>query len=286
MTAVSLTDLAGPRKRALLIGFLMNVLISGCGASGHRLTHSIAEKGHGLDALPSQPFSLMSSSAPSYRGAGPLRIYIEGDGRAWITPTRPSSDPTPQDSPVWTLMRADPTPSVYLARPCQYHMTVGCNPTVWSADRYSRNALQSLNSALDIIKARHAAKELELVGYSGGGTLALLLAAHREDVIQVQTLAGNLSPTVWAEMVGVSAMSSAIDPLDYGEKLSALRQRHLAGGDDVIVPPLLMDEFLKRLPEADCMETAALEGVTHAGGWEQAWANWRNLPVQCGRHLR
>lgn len=47
---------------------------------------------------------------------GPLRIYIEGDGFAWINPYTPSADPTPSETTALNLAQKDPFANViYLA---------------------------------------------------------------------------------------------------------------------------------------------------------------------------
>ncbi|MEN1424567.1 alpha/beta hydrolase, partial [Pseudomonas aeruginosa] len=55
---------------------------------------------------------------PAAQQAQRLRVYLEGDGRAWITSRTVSDDPTPVKSLVPGLVVADPAPAVYLARPC------------------------------------------------------------------------------------------------------------------------------------------------------------------------
>ncbi|HAX90698.1 MAG TPA: alpha/beta hydrolase, partial [Rhodospirillaceae bacterium] len=48
----------------------------------------------------------------------PARIYIEGDGLAWVTPDEPSLNPTPPDAFTLRLTLLDPSPNViYIARP-------------------------------------------------------------------------------------------------------------------------------------------------------------------------
>ena len=52
---------------------------------------------------------------------GPLTVFIEGDGRAWLSKYRLSEDPTPLHPVGLELAAADHSVNVvYMARPCQY----------------------------------------------------------------------------------------------------------------------------------------------------------------------
>ncbi|AZE02119.1 hypothetical protein C4K05_6346 [Pseudomonas chlororaphis subsp. aureofaciens] len=94
----------------------------------------------------------------------------------------------------------------------------------------------SLDQALDRLKQRYGNQDFELIGYSGGAALALLLAARRDDTTQVQTLAGNLSPRLWANALGLSPLHGSLEPLDQAPKLARVAQRHLLGQADRSVP--------------------------------------------------
>lgn len=123
----------------------------------------------------------------------PARVYIEGDGFAYLAPGQVSPDPTPV-RPVWMdLAAADPAPDViYIGRPCQYGHD-GCTRDDWTTRRFSADKLAALNAALDALKARDGLTGgFELAGYSGGAHFAALLAATRCDVTGLRTLAGNL----------------------------------------------------------------------------------------------
>ncbi len=139
-----------------------------------------------------------------------LRIYIEGDGRAWLRSNRPSMDPTPVNRLVHHLMLKDKSPDLaYIAQPCQYVMNDSCNRQVWTFNRYSQKVINTMNSVVTSMKESGQYKELELVGYSGGGALALLIAAQRNDVTNVRTVAGNLSHEFLNRHHGVSEMPAA-----------------------------------------------------------------------------
>src|SRR3546814_2839304 len=63
---------------------------------------------------------------------------------------------------------------------------------VWTSARFSDGVIVSMSDALDRLKEEAGASSLDLVGYSGGGGVAVLLAARRRDVVSIVTIAGNL----------------------------------------------------------------------------------------------
>lgn len=275
---------AGPRKRAgfrMLATLLMAVALIGCQAPRQALQELAISYDQRLEILPSQPFPLASSIPISHFTASRIRVYLEGDGHAWATATQPSLDPSPRKLLVARLAFSDPMPSLYLARPCQFVSVPDCRFELWTDRRFAPEILESLDHALDIIKARHDNRDFELIGYSGGAALALLLAVHRDDIAQVQTLAGNLNPRQWVAFHQLSALSGSLEPLDFRDRLARIPQRHLAGADDRIVPPVLMQRYLDALGEADCLESLVLADVSHANGWQQAWPVWRDRPIAC-----
>ena len=160
-------------------------------------------------------------------------------------------------------------------------MTPACDPTFWTDRRFSQEVVTSLSQALDHLKQRYGNREFELVGYSGGAALALLLAAQREDVTQVQTLAGNLSPRLWAEMKGLSPLGGSLDPLDYRDRLASIPQRHLVGDVDDVVPASLAKAYLEQLGPYACSQVVISPATDHQQGWETAWRKWRGQPLNC-----
>lgn len=210
-----------------------------------------------------------------------LRVYIEGDGRAWVTSSQPSADPTPLSAMLIKLATSDPTPAAYLARPCQFVDNLNCQPAVWTDQRFSRAAINSMNSALDALKQRLAVKQFELVGYSGGAAVALILAGERNDVFQVQTIAGNVDPVAWAQAKGLSPLSGSLDPLAYRAKLRSIPQRHFVGSDDEVIAPSLVRGYARKV-QAQCLEIIEVR-ASHHNGYASAWAASSNQPIRGSR---
>lgn len=275
----------GPRLRAgvrrLGTALLLGTLLPGCQSPRQALQQLAGEHGQHLDVLYTHPFPLLFGAPDSIPSNTRLRIYLEGDGHAWATASQPSLDPSPRQLLVARLAFGDPTPSLYLARPCQFVTAPGCVPELWTSRRFSMEALDSLDQALSAIKARYGNDQFELIGFSGGGALALLLAARRDDIAQVQTLAGNLAPRQWVQLHQLTPLKGSLEPLDYRERLARIPQRHLAGGADRIVPPQLLRHYQSDLGPANCLQGVVVPGISHAKGWEQVWQMWRGRPIDC-----
>lgn len=267
----------------LSAALLVSVALTGCQSPYQALQALANQHGGQTQILSTQPFPLVLGSSVQHPSASRIRVYLEGDGHAWATASQPSLNPSPRHLLVAQLALSDPTPSLYLARPCQYVITSDCNPDVWTDRRFSEEVMVSLEQALDLIKTRLGNRDFELVGYSGGAALALVLAARRDDIALVQTLAGNLSPRQWTKLHHLSPLAGSLDPLDYRVRLAQIPQRHLLGANDRIVPPILLVNYQNRLGETECLESVVLEEATHSDGWTETWSLWRDRPLDCPR---
>jgi pimeloyl-ACP methyl ester carboxylesterase len=201
------------------------------------------------EALPGR-FDLLSLERfDPLRRSGFLHVYIEGDGAAWPTPFHPPRDPTPPSPIALALAERDPAPAVvYLGRPCQYlepAELAACSPDYWTGSRYAPEVVAAYMAALDRLKLASGMRGLRLFGHSGGGVLAVLLAARRDDVVQVVTVASPLAVAEWTAWHGVTPLAGSLDPG------AALAQKlppavHFVGGRDSIVPAPLVAAFAAR----------------------------------------
>lgn len=261
--------------------WLLATLLSGCQAPLNQLHELATANGRQVHTLPGSPFPLVLAEPQHAVNGQRLRVYLEGDGYAWATSSQPSLDPSPRHLLVAGLAFADPTPNLYLARPCQFVSAAACNTALWTNRRYAEEVVSSLDTALDQLKLRYANRDFELIGYSGGATLALLLAVRRDDIALVQTLAGNLSPRRWTALLKLTALDGSLEPLDDHQQLARVAQRHLLGDADTVIPLTLLEHYRRTLVAPDCLDAVILPGVSHAEGWHRAWATWRTQPLRC-----
>lgn len=221
--------------------------------------------------LQARRFDILSFERPGPERAT-LTVYIEGDGRAWINPWQPSTDPTPGDPVGLRLAAADPaSPLIYLARPCQFMMSAACDNRLWTGARLSAEVVDLFQQLIDEAMQRTHSARLGLVGYSGGGALAALLAERRRDVAWLVTVAANLDLSEWVRLASIEPLSGSIDPADAAATIAKLPQVHFAGADDRIVPPAVTEAFIRRLPAGNAARTIVEPGFDHACCWAAAW---------------
>lgn len=221
--------------------------------------------------LDTPPFELLAlTRLRDTRKELPLTIYIEGDGAAWPRPHLPPADPTPQRPIALALAAEDRSPAVvYLGRPCQYlssEALTRCSTEWWTSKRFSSEVLATYQKALDQIKARTGHQRLRLVGYSGGGVIAALLADHRQDVVHLSTIAAPLSLGAWTGWHGVSPLLKAIDPatLKAPSRVPAL---HYVGDADQIVPERILRDYVALRGG----EVHRVTGADHDCCWLDFW---------------
>jgi pimeloyl-ACP methyl ester carboxylesterase len=203
-----------------------------------------------------------------------LRVYIEGDGLAWRTRRHLSADPTPVNPVALRLMLADnAADKLYIARPCQYVQSVSCAPRFWSSDRFGAEVVNALSSVLDQVKSAKGYMQVELVGYSGGAGVALLLAAQRNDVLSVRTVAGNLDPDAFCRLHHVSPLTGSLNPINFADKLQHIEQLHFIGMDDAIVPVAIFNSYLHYFSDQHNIQVHHVVDVAHAEGWVERWSD-------------
>ncbi|MCG8324262.1 MAG: alpha/beta hydrolase [Thiotrichales bacterium] len=213
-----------------------------------------------------------------------LEMYIEGDGLAWRRKNRLSKDPTPVDPLALRLAARVPAgPVVYLARPCQYTRDAGrglCRPELWSSHRYSEAVLSAMNRAIDDFKTSSHAGTLTLLGYSGGGVIAALLAARRDDVTGLITIAANLDHAYWTSHHQVTPLSGSLNPVDYAAELRRIPQMHFVGAEDETVNTATVRSYLDQLGLDPQRSIRVIAGADHDCCWVSRWPELRKLALQ------
>jgi dienelactone hydrolase len=202
--------------------------------------------------------------------AGPLHIYLEGDGSPWIGETRISSDPTPRRAYALELMALDSRSSAYIGRPC-YHgeqKEEPCNPGLWTHQRYSPQVVDSLEATIRSVAAERSDPGLILIGFSGGGVLAMLLADRLQNTRAIVTIASNLDIDAWTELHDYSPLTDSLNPARQPPLPTAIRQFHLAGGRDTRVPPEIIEPAAGLQPDSQYRMYPEFD---HTCCWTEIW---------------
>ncbi len=227
-----------------------------------------------FERLRTGTLELMAALPRRMRQDGDLSVYIEGDGFAWSSPEQPSEDPTPRNPLGLRLALAQDGGDVaYLGRACQYVGAVAthCPQRYWTDARFAPELIDAYDGALDTLKRRFQAQRLTLVGYSGGATVAALLAARRGDVAGLITVAGNLDHAAWTHWHGLAPLAGSDNPAEHIAALASVAQVHLVGAADSVVPPQLLTAFAERFPVSYRPLVQVQPGFDHQCCWVEQW---------------
>lgn len=164
----------------------------------------------------------------------------------------------------------DAGPAILLGRPCYLagDADPACAPALWTDARYSARVVDSMAAALAAYLRDDPHPGLVFLGHSGGGTLAVLLAARFPQTRAVVTLAGNLDVAGWTRLHGYSPLAASLDPIDAPPLPAQVLQWHLAGRSDAQVPAALAIGYRARHPEA---EVEVVDGLDHLCCWLEVW---------------
>lgn len=233
------------------------------------------------------PFTLTSYERIHDRG-GKANIYIEGDGEAWKTRISQSLNPTPPNPVALHLASHDKAENViYLARPCQYSGMIDtesdCDPTYWGDKRFAPEVIDAYQNALDDIKARYDITEFNVTGFSGGAAVAAILAAKRDDIKTLRTVAGNLDHRALSAHHQVSYMENSLNPPDFAKDLATIPQYHFIGDMDDIVPAAVLHSYLQSLGSTSCSTYKLVEDASHDAGWVNVWPELLKLKPSCNQ---
>lgn len=261
------SDLSTGRQSALLPLLL---LLAGC-ASGPVGRFDALLSQHALEAatVKGTEFRHLYLRKPARADQPGLRVYLEGDGIPWIRGRRVAQDATTRNPVALRLMLQDPGRALYLARPCYHRIDASppCHPRLWTRARYGEDVVASMAAALRRL-LDGADGPVTLVGFSGGGTLAMLLARRLDEVDRVVTLAANLDTAAWAKLHGYSPLSASLNPAAGPALPPHVAQLHLAGAEDRTVPPALIR---RATAGAEHAVFAVFAGFDHRCCWEAVW---------------
>lgn len=214
----------------------------------------------------------------------PLTVYIEGDGFAWRTRSQPSMDPTPHKPIGLELASVDPAPNrLYLARPCQYTPMAAnprCAVDYWTNKRFAEEVVAAMDQAVSQYARQVPGQKINLVGYSGGGAIAVLIAARRYDIATLRTVAGNIDTDEVNRLHRVTPMPESLNPIDVASNISSVPQIHYYGSEDRVVPGEIAQRFA-HAAGGQCTQIRSVAGMSHDSDWARVWRGLLGEEVGC-----
>lgn len=200
-----------------------------------------------------------------------VHIYFEGDGLAWITRRLISDDPTPITPTTFKLVLQDEYPcKVYIARACQYTNDSQCTKKDWTSHRFSKQIISATNEVINKIKKEFKNRNFIFIGYSGGAAIASLVANDRDDVTNFISVAGNLDTQLWTRMKHLKPLIGSLNPADYTSSLQTLKQYHLHGINDSIIPFEVTQSYMKQFQNKQNIKYKKVD-ATHNCCYEKAF---------------
>ena len=259
------------RKNSFTRGFILllawSFLVSGCASAS--LVNDRYAQNHGwlVEEAATARFH-HRLYATSENPGDYLDVYIEGDGRPWRYRTEISIRPETRWPLMLRMMSRDKQAALYVTRPCYSEEVVrlNCNPWVWTHGRYSPEVVESMSEVIRQWVSNHAVSAVNLYGHSGGGSLAMLMAAKIPQVRNVVTIAGNLDTKAWTDYHDYSPMAGSLNPA-LVRLPDSIHQYHYLGEDDENMPASLFP-FKNRPPT---INVQVFPGVSHLYGWGSRW---------------
>lgn len=199
----------------------------------------------------------------------PLHIYFEGDGSPWLGRHRIANDPTSREQLLLQIMRKDPAASVLVGRPCYHGLAAEppCTVRSWTEQRYGPAVVAAMTAAVSRLRSAYPDSPLVLIGYSGGGALARLVAS-RVTPDALVTIAANLDTDAWNRYHGRSLLTESLNPATLPPLPERVRQVHLAGARDDNVPPSLVQAAVSQEIAA---RVQVIPEFDHSCCWAELW---------------
>jgi pimeloyl-ACP methyl ester carboxylesterase len=208
-------------------------------------------------------------AADTAANAGRLLVFLDGDGRPWSEDGRePNTDPTTRNPIALQLLVKSQAPGVYISRPCYQEMvSAKCSPDVWTGGRYSAQVVASLAAVARDVSREKGATEIVMVGYSGGGALAVLVAERLANVTEVITIGANLDTDAWTQQHGYLPLATSLNPARSDQR-HRWREVHFSGARDKVVPAATREAYFKKFPAA---QQSVIEEFDHVCCWVEQW---------------
>jgi len=247
------------------------ILAAGCATSGQRIDQLAESGGLTRNVIDAEGFPTLIYMKRVYSADddAPYTIFIEGDGRP-REGDAPSTDPTTHNPLALKLLLRTPQSGAYVARPCYQELRVpACTPEMWTTARYSEQVVSSMTDAIRQVVHHADARKIVLVGYSGGGTLAVLIAERLDNVAAVITISANLDTESWTNQQQYLPLEQSLNPAKSTHE-HPWPEIHLHGARDSVVPTATTAGYFQRYPAA---KPVIIDRYDHVCCWVDRWPN-------------
>jgi hypothetical protein len=255
---------------------LMFCYLYGCATPSQNFQQKAHEAGFSAVVLKTAQFQHKLYLAKNLQASKTLHVYLDGDGTPWERNRWIAYDPTARNPMILALMKQDATPSVLLGRPCYYGLNESsrCDNKFWTSHRYSKAVVDSMSQTLNDWLKNYDFDDVVLIGYSGGGSLAVLMADKIRHVKTIMTVAANLDLQAWSEFHGYTTLKESLNPIEQNPLTESIKQIHIAGKKDRVVPSFVIKSYAQKQQNAIYYE---LVDQDHACCWQSEWKSLLGL---------
>ena len=199
-------------------------------------------------------------------------IYLEGDGLVINKYGEVALDPTPTDPMALRLASIDKrhVTKIVINRPFHYIKSKHSDSRYWTTARYAPEVIQSILEVLRNCQKQFHFKTIEIVAYSGGASVALLLAPHLENIEQITSFAGNLDHKSWARYHNAGPLFESLDPLKNKAVLGHIPQVHFLGTIDENTTIDLGKQYKQQI-DTNKVTIVTVEEFDHDSNWPSVW---------------
>jgi len=247
MMRLSVIGLGNCNRSALLV--LFTISVAACSTPAYKHIDQQAESlGFKRSTTGTSKFRHVVYAPARSTSSDTVHIYIEGDGVAWRWRYFVKADPTPKRGLMLSLMGKDSGNTIYIGRPCYFGLVLDeqCNSDFWTFSRFSEKVVNSMVEAISNRTRDYS--NVVLIGHSGGGALALLIAERLQKTSAVVTVAGNIDIDAWVGHHRYTPLYGSLNPVKRSPLKASIRQLHLVGGKDKVIPAGLVKEWIKNQP--------------------------------------
>jgi pimeloyl-ACP methyl ester carboxylesterase len=255
---------------SIVFNFGLIIVCTACSPAWLQLQNQAESQGLTATQIPANAFTLAGFYQIKSPGDQIVHIYLEGDGKPFEQGLMATNDPTTRASVVLPLMALDTASKLYLARPCYngHALDKICNPSLWTTARYSETVVLAMAAAIHSFCVEHGFRKVILIGHSGGGAIAMLVAGHLPETQALITLAGNYDIDAWADFHGYDRLSLSLNPAQFPN--TGIPEWHYLGDKDSNIPPVLFSQDLLNRANSHVI---VLPDTEHNYGWVKHWPN-------------
>ncbi len=253
-----------------IVLIIASLLVSGCSAINTESNKTVQEFGYATKLIQGLNFAHTVFENQKTKEESLLHIYLGGDGTPWFEGRYITDDPTPLNPVMLRLMELDKKPAIYVSRPCYYQLKMpsNCKKLLWTNERYSKVVIESMALVINKYIKQKKVSKVKLFGFSGGGTIAMLLAPHVSNVDTVVTLAGNLDIESWTIYHGYLPLSGSLNPAKQNPLPIGIKQIHFAAKSDKNIPSFIIESVVSKQKNA---EFILLPKADHNCCWAKLW---------------